>query len=541
MKPFLFAVSTIFFMFADTANAQDLLSNVSFEDEEDGKALGWIVIGSETSGSDDENVKLGDHCLSLISEEEKGYPSVAAYQTVAIDPADKTAIRLTGWIEVSRSEKSDAFGYLELSFVPRPEFGQVAFKSYKTMNVAANTEGWQFVSMDIPVPKSAGSVMARCVVRGVGEVRFDDLQLTKIEADDLTPLRVVEVDSRFIVRAKDDLDESPWISVSVPLLLESQTPLAVKVETDPEDVVSQIGFLEDRENQPLKITLKKIPKGTTVRLRVKTLVGLRNRVVSDGKGVELPTKRSLDAHPMTKDYLKTAPGIEVESKHVREVASTLDRTDFASLVNDLNQYLKENMTYAADSSQGAEDCLESKKAVCTGYANVAAALLRANEVPTRVLACLVPDGRLQEHYIVEAWTEELGWARIESTSAIFPWEDLENVILRVVYPDAPRTDYFAPLYWKLGGGLVGGRGGGVFDISRESDWSCQFTKRIADFGVDSKFGSVLNSQPKKIINQLTEKSIAGNYVELLSSDELDLDVEYQKKLYGLLNSWKPNR
>src|SRR5262245_18687218 len=155
-------------------------------------------------------------------------------------------------------------------------------------------------------------------------------------------------------------------------------------------------------------------------------------------------------------YLRPAPGIEVNAPPVREAALGLSRADAKSLLGGVVEVLKTRLRYEGGGNQGARHCLQTGQAVCTGYANVCAAVLVAAQVPARILACLQTGGRLQEHYIVEAWASGPGWVRLESTMAAFPWEDSKNLVLRVIDPQAVRTPLNVPLYFELQGAAGGG-------------------------------------------------------------------------------------
>ena len=96
------------------------------------------------------------------------------------------------------------------------------------------------------------------------------------------------------------------------------------------------------------------------------------------------------------------------------------------------QAFEEGLTY---SSLDAVEALH-RGGSCTSAANLAAALLRANGIPARVLAVYPTDGHpLQTHYLVEFYVQGYGWVWMESTLGRFPWSPTNAVVVAVVYPE----------------------------------------------------------------------------------------------------------
>ncbi len=303
---------------------------------------------------------------------------------------------------------------------------------------------WTRLAIDVSVPEGATELVARCGVLGPCRASFDDARLFVSERQ-TTGCKLAVAHGDYAVDPRGS-GGKPWIEVSIPFALGGQTPLAIRVTSEPDGKVAGLALEKDRENRPLKILLRDLQAGVAVKLRVETLVLLRDRTVSDGKGVPVTAKAKIPKD--VKPHLEKAPGIDVEDAAIRKRAATLAKQDFGGVMTGVAKLLRDDLEYAGGESQGASECLGSGKAVCTGYANVGASLLIAAGVPARILACATLGSRLQEHYIVEAWTEKLGWSRMESTAAMFPWKDSENVVLRIVYPDAERSPFDVPLFQK---------------------------------------------------------------------------------------------
>ncbi|KYK22630.1 hypothetical protein AYK25_02405 [Thermoplasmatales archaeon SM1-50] len=84
--------------------------------------------------------------------------------------------------------------------------------------------------------------------------------------------------------------------------------------------------------------------------------------------------------------------------------------------------------YAGGFSQDALSTLRWHFAVCTGKANLAAALLRANGIPARVLMVY------PTHYIIEYYASPYGWVRSESTIGIMPYPNQHYTVAFCAYP-----------------------------------------------------------------------------------------------------------
>jgi hypothetical protein len=73
---------------------------------------------------------------------------------------------------------------------------------------------------------------------------------------------------------------------------------------------------------------------------------------------------------------------------------------------------------------------------CTSRANLAAALLRARDIPARTVAHLPTwAGPLYEHWLVEYWHPGAGWVRLETSYDTFRPQPWTMAVLNVANPD----------------------------------------------------------------------------------------------------------
>ncbi len=446
----------------------------------------------------EEGAHGGKSCGLLTTTKGAGYSSFT--QRIDAPPRKATVLRLAGWIRADELAEGAAASLLVAFDAPdNPAAGGV----HETPRVT-ETGDWTFVETEIAVPEGARSWLVRCGLRGVGRVAFDDVEVTWSKEKSLVETKLAIHHGTFRVEAKSK-SKKPWMRFSIPFPFEGQTPLAIRVTSDPPGKVAALAVAEDKENRPLEVRFVALERGEKVRLRAETLVMVRDRPLADGSEVDLAKKSKVPKN--VRQHLKPAPGVDVKDETVAGAAKELDRSDLKSLTDDVNEFLAEKLTYDGGEDQGAEKCLELGKAVCTGYANVAASLLIAADVPTRILACTQLSGRLQEHYIVEVWTPELGWSRLESTMARFPWADSNNLIVRVVYPDSSRSRINVPLYSETGGGVTGG-----FDMGDDTCW--QGADMVGSFLVGEKELAAIETAARGAFESLLKKPGEGAQVRL---------------------------
>lgn len=260
----------------------------------------------------------------------------------------------------------------------------------------------------------------------------------------------------YLVKAEQDAPDA-WVQFSIPIPYRGQTPLAEVVTSDPPDKIQALSIVAEGANRLLRVYLRPLAASESVLLRANTFVLVRRENQPSGEGAALPGASDIPAD--VRKYLEPAPGVESDDPRIQKIAKGFARRDLKSLVDDLFEFLKENVQ-SGSGPQRSIEVLERGSAVCTGFANLSAALLIAAKVPTRVLACIYIGMAQQEHYIVEAWTPKLGWSKIETSTKTFPLGDSRHLILRIVDPTSPRSGGSVPLYVPVASGVKVEVGGG---------------------------------------------------------------------------------
>jgi hypothetical protein len=321
--------------------------------------------------------------------------------------------------------------------------------------------------------------LIRCGVTGPARVLFDDLELEwATTRSELVVCRLAVHETHHDLVASD---ANAWAQFSVPFPFTGQIPLAIELASDPPGRIERAEVVAERENRLLRLHVAPATEGERIRISALTTVLFDDRPLSDGTKVKLPKARSLPDD--VSQHLRPAPGVESDDERIVAIAERFSRRDLGEVTRETLAFLDETLgTPDGGYPQNAVACLERGDGVCTGHANLGAALLIAAGVPTRILACVLVGMEQQEHYVIETWTPKLGWARAETTTGEFPLPPSKHLILRVVYPDTARNAGFAPIYMEASPGSELQPGFGALD--KEGCW--QSGEHLESFFVDSR-------------------------------------------------------
>ncbi|MCA9309787.1 MAG: transglutaminase domain-containing protein, partial [Phycisphaerales bacterium] len=202
---------------------------------------------------------------------------------------------------------------------------------------------------------------------------------------------------------------------------------------DPPDALESITILPDvLDNYVAHINFKDLIPGSEVRLEWSSLVLARARDFSDLPAqAPLPDEWPEEARP----WLASSWSVQADDPRIIEAATALKPAP------DAIDIIRKTMTRAASIMQhqsGRCDSLDAVQALekqgsCTSCANLVAALLRANGLPTRILAGYPTwSGPLQTHYTVETWIPDYGWYPIESTMLQHPLQPYQQIQVSLV-------------------------------------------------------------------------------------------------------------
>jgi len=427
--------------------ARNLLRNGDFEagspELPESWQKGWLGPGASEAGitRDRDAAHAGRAGLALSPRQDERWDAVV--QPVDAAPRTATMAHLAGWVRLD-GPAGAARASLTLSFpspgVPGRAGPPLVYRSRELLGPC----DWTLLELDAPVPPGCTGWTVGCAARGAARASFDELLLTAAETPtDLVGTTLAVARGNYSIEALQGACDEPWVEFSIPLPIGGQTPLALRVVSEPPDAVASLRLVPDRENRPLRVQCRPVHPGDVLKLTAETLVLLHDRPLGDLAAARLPAAQKVPA--ALKPHLLPAPGLRPGDKEMRDAADRLSHDNLGALFTDLRSFLEYKLAHSGDGQDHAIRELQHTMSGGARWANLAASLLMASGVPTRLLACTGVDGALQEHYILEAWTEKLGWTRLDPTG-VFPWGDTRNIVLRVVYPDSPRTQDEVPAF-----------------------------------------------------------------------------------------------
>jgi transglutaminase-like putative cysteine protease len=141
-------------------------------------------------------------------------------------------------------------------------------------------------------------------------------------------------------------------------------------------------------------------------------------VTIDYEAVVLGRAAPVAVHP-TDPIVFLRPSRYVQSDLLTPFArTTFGRRDAVRLVRDVSSWVFEHLDYSADATSptgGAVETLAARAGVCRDYAHLTAALLRALDVPARLVSVAAPQlDPMDFHAVVEALVDGR-WVIVDST------------------------------------------------------------------------------------------------------------------------------
>jgi transglutaminase-like putative cysteine protease len=239
------------------------------------------------------------------------------------------------------------------------------------------------------------------------------------------------------VNSSPSLGEGLTLIIPVPLDYREQVPLTYLLAVDPPVAVRSMNTREDRPgNWVVQVVLAPFDSPGRVHLEWSSLVLVAPRSFGDvPRHASIPREWPAEARP----WLASTSCVQAADPRIQQVARSLrgDGRDVPQIIQSTLTRLRE----IYDHQRGVGTSLDAVQALehtgsCTSCANLAAALLRANGIPARILAGYPTwFGPLQTHYMVEAWMPGYGWYPLESTLLRAPWDPYQQVNVSIVPTD----------------------------------------------------------------------------------------------------------
>ncbi|MDD5309445.1 MAG: transglutaminase domain-containing protein [Deltaproteobacteria bacterium] len=288
---------------------------------------------------------------------------------------------------------------------------------------------------------TAGMVRLRMVLYNSGTVdlNVDDLVVVQDQANPPpTVASLLRAEHHTELAYADAATEPGQIWVPLPLDHATQVPLYVELTVTPSSVVDGVEYVADDEKN----------WGAIVHL---TQQGAADPVVISWKGVVLARAISADERPASyaklgdpAAWLAATPVADAAYPGIAETAASLASTGDPAIdrMQAVIGWTSANMTGTGQlTALDATTVYETRVASCTGYANLAAALGRALEVPTRTVANYLVGMSQQTHYIDEFYLgDELGWRRVEPQATASAIPEGYGVVVRLDLPSDEASE-----------------------------------------------------------------------------------------------------
>ncbi len=425
----------------------NLLENSGFEEGSGNMPSSWS--GYAPSGAElswDKSVShQGQSSIYIINVDETNQNPIIWRQHISAFPA-KRELMLTGYI---KTQDLCSTGVAAICVrVMNTEDELIGFATTQQIDGFEGTHDWTEVNTIVVASEEAVEVQVLAFMVGTGHVWFDDIYLVVGKEAESFSFRggmegpgIAHAYGRFQIMAHGDIS-SPQIAFPIPLAFADQVPIYFEIRSQPENVLKDVVFTQrDEYNWIAELTFCALDARDCVDVEWDCYVLIREHDYSDlPEYVELPSKEELPEDVL--HWLESTVCVQVENAEIQEKAK-----DIRGESTNLMEIARKTAEFLGTIEQGHCRSLDAVEALheggsCTSYANLAAALLRANGIPTRILAVYptwAPS--LVTHYIVEFYVPEYGWVRFESTLGKIPWKPYRDVVVAVVTPEDENKSF----------------------------------------------------------------------------------------------------
>ncbi len=219
---------------------------------------------------------------------------------------------------------------------------------------------------------------------------------------------------------------SKWF-IHIPIVNAHQCPvLLLNVWSTPNEIIKDYRInTEDfsGDNYLLEVNFIDIPESGIYKIywKISTFVRYNHEEALPSSIV----KASVDELPdEVIPWLESSEYIQSNASEIQEKALelTINETDAIEITRKIINYTTNGIDYSIDINNYSQDALNSLRretAVCTGRANLAAAMMRASGIPARILM-IYPT-----HFITECYLHPYGWVRVEPGMAKFVSETFQ--------------------------------------------------------------------------------------------------------------------
>ena len=215
--------------------------------------------------------------------------------------------------------------------------------------------------------------------------------------------------------------------------------VAVRAQSD-RKLKCQIVFGETRynydlpsDNTPIICPLQSGNGSYTVRIMQNTTEDKYAEIFSASAEVTMDSELEPFLRPNQRSDYNESSHCVAEAARIAENAA-----DAAGLVSDIYAYIAENVDYDYDKAQWVVDnnikgylpdpdgTFDTGKGICYDYASLAAAMLRSQGIPTKLIIGWVQNGGSELYHAWNMiWLEETGWITVEIQAPANAWQRID--------------------------------------------------------------------------------------------------------------------
>ena len=415
------------------------------------------IPGYATTNSDDDPFE-GVQCATILCEGEAAGRFGNLVQRIDVKPYRGKRIRFRAAV---RTAEGAGNARLWLRVDRMTAGGAPAMGAFDNMgNRPITSRRWKHYEIVADVVEDADRVSVGMMFSGLGQAWIDDASLEVVGGDvavtapspggngpaqaDVKPglfeilgamvialaakteSDVAGGDPNTVMRAQDVL-------IPLPLAYRDQTPLSYELQVTPPASVVAVDVARDSpENSVLRVKLAAGRRGSVkITFRSVLLIGPSD-FTSVPAAATIPATWPDDVTP----WLAATWCVDADHEQIQAMAAAI-RAETNDVLETIRR-VQEATGNVFRLAQGRGESLTAVEALdkqgsCTSCANLVAAVLRACNVPARIVAGYPSwSGPLQTHYIVEAYVPEYGWYPIESTMGRSPWPNFQQALVAII-------------------------------------------------------------------------------------------------------------
>lgn len=114
-------------------------------------------------------------------------------------------------------------------------------------------------------------------------------------------------------------------------------------------------------------------------------------------------------------YLKPEKFIESNDNYIKSIAAGINGNSQEEIIQRVYEYLQKHITYTVIPNIGAKQALLKKKGKCSEYSAAMTAILRAKNIPARVVSGDILRKNDTPHAWVEVYFDKYGWVAFDPT------------------------------------------------------------------------------------------------------------------------------